>query len=71
MNEHGCCADKKFGGKLACNDDTCMQLPEGVTCDDCVSFKRCSAMFGAFPGRDYCDFFPRRFFPKRLPSRLK
>lgn len=28
--KHGCCADK------ACSDTTCMELPSGKTCGDCV-----------------------------------
>jgi hypothetical protein len=55
---HGCCADKN------CDENTCMQLPEGKTCGDCVNEKRCVAMFGHSPSDTYCDFFPRRFREK-------
>lgn len=54
-NKHGCCADK------ACNDTTCMELPTGKTCGDCVHERRCCLMFGHTPTDTYCDWFPRRF----------
>jgi hypothetical protein len=52
---HGCCVDK------ACGDDTCMQLPEGKTCDNCCHKRRCFAFGFSEPNRTYCDWFPRRF----------
>ena len=52
---HGCCTDK------ACNAKTCMALPEGKTCGDCVNCRRCTLMFGHTPTDTYCDWFPRRF----------
>ena len=51
----GCCVDK------ACVPGTCMCLPDGMTCHDCVHVDRCVAMFGVQPSNAYCDFFPRRF----------
>jgi len=54
-NKHGCCADK------ACSDSTCMALPTGKTCGDCVHVRRCCGMFGHTPTDTYCDWFPRRF----------
>jgi hypothetical protein len=51
----GCCADK------ACNGETCMSLPGGVTCGSCVHLKRCAALFGCEPTNDQCDWFPRRY----------
>lgn len=39
----GCCADK------ACTDKTCMNLPSGKTCGDCVHTRRCVLMFGHKP----------------------
>lgn len=59
---HGCCADK------ACNDKTCMELPSGKTCGNCVHERRCCAMFGHTPTDTYCDFFPRRFAEKNAPA---
>ncbi len=52
---HGCCADK------ACTDATCMELPVGKKCGDCIHAKRCVAMFGHSYNDTYCDWFPRRF----------
>lgn len=57
MAKHGCCVDRE------CTSDTCMQLPAGKTCGDCVHVKRCVAIFGHKPADTYCDFFPRRFLP--------
>lgn len=51
----GCCADKK------CTPETCMDLPAGKTCGDCVREYRCCAIFGHKPEDTYCDWFPRRF----------
>ena len=55
MAGHGCCADK------ACTDSTCMELPVGKACADCVHMYRCGLMFGHEPTDTYCDWFPRRF----------
>lgn len=52
---HGCCDDR------ACTPDTCMELPSGVTCGDCVHVERCCTIYGHIPGDTYCDWFPRRF----------
>lgn len=54
-NTHGCCVDK------ACNERTCMALPEGKTCGHCVHEYRCCTIFGHRPTDTYCDWFPRRF----------
>ncbi|MCY1171543.1 hypothetical protein D9M73_116570 [compost metagenome] len=55
QHAHGCCADK------ACNDKTCMELPSGKTCGDCLSFRHCEAFYAHKPTDTYCDFYPRRF----------
>jgi len=52
---HGCCADK------ACNDKTCMELPAGKTCGDCIHFRHCAAFYAHTAADTYCDFYPRRF----------
>lgn len=52
---HGCCVDK------ACTDRTCMALPQGKTCGDCVHERRCCLIFGHTPTDTYCGWFPRRF----------
>jgi hypothetical protein len=57
-SNHGCCADK------ACTEKTCMQLPQGKKCGDCVHAYRCSMMFGHGNMDTYCDWFPRRFHEK-------
>ena len=51
----GCCIDG------ACNERTCMILPEGKTCGDCVHVARCRGVFGHTPTDTVCDWFPRRF----------
>jgi hypothetical protein len=55
QHRHGCCADK------ACNDKTCMALPEGKTCGDCVHVRHCIAFYAHTESDTYCNFFPRRF----------
>lgn len=57
-NHHGCCADK------ACTEATCMELPPGKKCGDCVHAYRCCLMFGHGNMDTYCDWFPRRFHEK-------
>lgn len=57
--KHGCCADKKYG--KGCTPATCMELPAGKTCGDCVHAKRCEAIFGHTAADTYCDWFPRQF----------
>lgn len=63
QNTHGCCADK------ACNDTTCMQLPAGNTCSDCINFFHCEVFYAHKPGDTYCDFFPRRFKERKAISK--
>ena len=55
-HQHGCCVDK------ACNTETCMQLPNGSTCDDCIWLRSCVALGYTNSGKNTsCDFYPRRF----------
>ena len=68
MLEPGCCVDRRYKEKhpdaympRACNDKTCMLLPAGCTCADCVGFARCKALLGRNGSETVCDFFPRRF----------
>jgi hypothetical protein len=61
-NRHGCCADK------ACTEKTCMELPAGKTCGDCVHLPRCAAFIGRTAASTSCDWFPRRF---RAPAAVK
>ncbi len=51
----GCCVDKD------CKPHTCMALPAGKTCGDCVHVGRCTLLFGIKPEATICDFYPRRF----------
>lgn len=51
----GCCHDS------SCDEKTCMVLPEGKTCGDCVHMSRCKVMFGHVETDTYCDWFPRKF----------
>jgi hypothetical protein len=61
----GCCVDK------ACTPETCMNLPEGKTCGDCVHAHRCCAIFGHKPEDTTCDWFPRRFRDRAALAALK
>lgn len=63
--KHGCCADK------ACTDKTCMELPTGKTCGDCVHTRRCVLMFGHTPSDTYCDWFPRRFVQRESVAKTE
>lgn len=54
----GCCVDKE------CTPETCMELPAGKMCGDCVHERRCCLMFGHKPSDTYCDWFPRKFREK-------
>lgn len=58
---HGCCVDKKYG--KGCTPATCMELPIGKTCGDCVQVERCEAFLGDRFKRSNtaCDWFPRAF----------
>lgn len=51
----GCCADK------SCTPKTCMNLPDGKTCGDCVHIERCEGIFGHTETDTVCDWFPRKF----------
>ena len=67
----GCCVDswseaKRAGRKAlpVCAGDaaaSCMRLPNGATCADCVHVKRCTSLFGVKPTDNVCDFHPRRY----------
>lgn len=46
-----------------------MDLPEGVTCADCVHCRRCCLMFGHIPEDEVCDFSPSRF-QRKPPAML-
>jgi hypothetical protein len=38
-----------------------MNLPEGATCANCRSCRRCTTMFGHIPADEVCDWYPSRF----------
>lgn len=63
--KHGCCADQ------ACTEATCMALPAGKTCGDCMHECRCCLIFGHQPSGTYCDWFPRRFHARAKPALSK
>lgn len=42
-------------------DEYKMNLPEGMTCGDCMHFRRCNMMFGHIAGDEVCDWSPSRF----------
>jgi len=48
-----------------------MLLPEGKTCINCIYYKKCFALFGAYESRKDCDFFPNRFKEKENKGELK
>lgn len=51
----GCCVDK------VCTPETCMDLPHGTTCGDCMHIKRCLALgFTPSETETVCSFYPRR-----------
>lgn len=56
----GCCVDKRYGTPRGCTEATCMTLPAGVTCGDCLFFEHCTRMYAVTKERTMCDFFPRR-----------
>ena len=43
------------------NDTDRMNLPDGMTCGDCVHCRRCTLMFGHIPADEVCDWSPSRF----------
>jgi len=56
----GCCVDRKYG--KGCTDDTCMRLPLGKTCGDCVHIGRCEAIGYTRSAEELaCSLFPRHF----------
>jgi len=56
--KHGCCVDG------TCNVDTCMELPTGKTCGDCIRFLKCKGFLGLTGNETSCDWFPRMFREK-------
>ena len=61
---YGCCADK------SCTPATCMRLPDGMTCNECLHFlgtlveaHSCSRFLNRNLAETSCDWFPRRFKP--------
>ncbi len=47
-------------------DNEQMNLPEGMTCGDCVHCNRCTMMFGHIPADEVCDWSPSRFREVKL-----
>jgi hypothetical protein len=54
----GCCVDKE------CNSETCMDLPDGKTCDSCERFGACLMLGITWTRRRSCDWFPRKYRAK-------
>lgn len=50
-----CCALKE------CSESTCMVLPSGKTCGDCVRVDYCTAIWGQKKTSAECGYFPCRF----------
>ncbi len=59
--KHGCCTDK------ACTPASCMELPVGTTCGDCVHVGYCKGLGVTDADRTSCDWFPRRLKIVRGP----
>lgn len=55
VGRHACCV---LGD---CSESTCMALPDGKTCGDCVRVDYCTAIWGDKPTSTVCGYFPRRF----------
>lgn len=74
-NLPGCCVDRLWAERAGrddasgCNAQTCMKLPSGKTCGDCIHLQRCQAMWRCRPENKTCDFFPRRFVDATLLQR--
>ncbi len=43
-----------------------MNLPNSLTCADCVHVRRCVMIFGQLPEDECCQFFPVRFYPANI-----
>lgn len=75
-NLPGCCIDRLWAERAgrrdgsSCDTRTCMTLPEGKTCGDCIHLQRCQGLFGCPPDRKTCDFFPRRFVDATMLQRV-
>lgn len=54
--------------RRASNDVDRMNLPEGMTCGDCVHCRRCTMMFGHIPADEVCDWAPSRFRQSASPE---
>lgn len=54
--------------RSACNEQTCMQLPDGLTCSQCVHIERCCKIYGQKADANHCQWFPRRF-QERMATR--
>jgi hypothetical protein len=48
------------------NYDAEMQLPAGMTCDNCRHAQRCFGIGYSQPGRTSCDFWPNKFSLKLI-----
>jgi len=52
--------------RRSASDEDQMNLPEGMTCGDCVHCRRCTSMFGHIPTDESCDWSPSRFREAKL-----
>jgi len=44
-----------------CPEWQTMNLPQNITCADCIHVDRCCLIFGQLPEDERCQFFPMRF----------
>lgn len=54
--------------RRSASDEDQMNLPEGMTCGDCVHCRRCTSMFGHIPADESCDWSPSRFREAKLET---
>lgn len=52
--------------RRSASDEDQMNLPDGMTCGDCVHCRRCTSMFGHIPTDESCDWSPSRFREAKL-----
>jgi hypothetical protein len=62
MIAKGCCVDRPYG--TGCSDATCMNLPDGKTCADCIHVTTCVRNFGHHAHWVHCQWYPRRFLER-------
>jgi hypothetical protein len=52
-------------GRLRCDCDFDMNLPDGKTCRDCAHARYCAELFGCNLDNERCDWAPSKFKEER------